>query len=58
MRILVVHGRYRSEAPSGENIVVDQETAALRAAGHEVELFERHSDDIASWSPARKAAFR
>jgi glycosyltransferase involved in cell wall biosynthesis len=56
MRILVVHGRYRSEAPSGENIVVDQETAALRAGGHEVELFERHSDDIAGWSPARKAS--
>jgi glycosyltransferase involved in cell wall biosynthesis len=56
MRILVVHGRYRSEAPSGENIVVDQETAALRAAGHDVELFERHSDDIAGWSLVRKAS--
>lgn len=55
MKILVVHSRYRSAAPSGENIVVDLETAALRAAGHEVELFERRSDDIADWSLARKA---
>ena len=55
MRVMVVHNRYRSAAPSGENIVVDQEAAALRAAGHQVELFERHSDDIADWSLARKA---
>lgn len=56
MKVLVVHGRYRSHAPSGENIVVDQEAAALRAAGHDVELFQRHSDDIADWSLARKAS--
>lgn len=55
MRILIAHGRYRSLAPSGENIVVDQEGAALRAAGHEVLHFERHSDDITGWSPVRKA---
>ncbi len=56
MKILLVHGRYRSVAPSGENHVVDQEAAALTEAGHSVELFERHSDDIAGWSLARKAA--
>ena len=55
MRILVVHGRYRSFAPSGENHVVDQERAALRAAGHEVDTFERHSDEIADWGLSRKA---
>src|SRR3546814_1253299 len=49
MKILVVHGRYRSLAPSGENHVVDQERVALRAAGHEVDTFERHSDEIADW---------
>ncbi|MET0523275.1 MAG: glycosyltransferase [Nocardioides sp.] len=54
MRILVVHGRYRSVAPSGENNVVDRESAALVAAGHDVELFQRDSDDIADWSLARK----
>lgn len=55
MRILVVHNRYRPTAPSGENGVVDQETAALRALGHEVELFQRHSGEIESWSLPRKA---
>jgi glycosyltransferase involved in cell wall biosynthesis len=55
MRIVIVHSRYRSAAPSGENRVVDQEMAALAALGHEVELFERRSDDIDDWSPARKA---
>jgi len=56
MKVLLVHGRYRSTAPSGENRVVDQEAAALSAAGHQVELFQRNSDDIGGWSPARKAA--
>ena len=56
MRILVAHSRYRSAAPSGENRVVDQETAALAALGHEVELFERRSDDIEGWTAIRKAA--
>ncbi|UMG94842.1 glycosyltransferase [Nocardioides sp. TF02-7] len=53
---MIVHGRYRSQAPSGENRVVDQEAALLASAGHTVERFERHSDDIASWSAARRAA--
>ena len=56
MKVLLVHGRYRSVAPSGENHVVDQEAAALSAAGHQVELFQRHSDEIGEWSLARKAA--
>jgi glycosyltransferase involved in cell wall biosynthesis len=56
MRVLLVHGRYRSVAPSGENNVVDQEGAALGAAGNEVHTFERNSDDIAGWSLLQKAA--
>jgi glycosyltransferase involved in cell wall biosynthesis len=56
MKIVLVHSRYRSAAPSGENRVVEQEKAALAALGHEVELFERRSDDIEKWSAARKAA--
>ena len=55
MRILIAHNRYRPEAPSGENVVVDQETAALLAAGHEVALFQRHSGEIATWSRLRRA---
>ncbi|MEU9183739.1 glycosyltransferase [Streptomyces sp. NPDC048484] len=56
MRVLVVHNRYSSAQPSGENKVVDQEVALLRAAGHRVELFERRSDDIAAMSLLSKAA--
>jgi glycosyltransferase involved in cell wall biosynthesis len=56
MKIMQVHNRYRSTAPSGENRVVDTEAAALAGLGHEVIRFERHSDDIEGWSRARKAA--
>ncbi|MFE0024075.1 glycosyltransferase family 4 protein [Amycolatopsis sp. NPDC059021] len=56
MKVLVVHNRYRSEQPSGENTVVDQEMALLAEGGHRVGLFERRSDDIASMSLPRKAA--
>lgn len=55
LRVLVLHNRYRSEQPSGENNVVDAEVSLLREAGHRVELFERRSDDIAAMSVARKA---
>jgi glycosyltransferase involved in cell wall biosynthesis len=54
MKILIVHNRYRSASPSGENRVVDQETAALLRAGHEVEHFERLSDDIEDFSLREK----
>ena len=55
MRVLQLHNRYRSSAPSGENRVVDNEAAALRAQGHTVLRFERHSDDISGWPVAKKA---
>ncbi|MFE3165068.1 glycosyltransferase [Streptomyces sp. NPDC059224] len=56
MHVLVVHNRYGSAQPSGENKVVDQEVELLRAAGHRVEVFERRSDDIADRSLLGKAA--
>ncbi|MEU2233728.1 glycosyltransferase [Streptomyces vietnamensis] len=56
MHVLVVHNRYSSAQPSGENRVVDEEVGLLRAAGHRVELFERRSDDIAARSLLGKAA--
>ncbi|QTD96631.1 glycosyltransferase [Streptomyces cyanogenus] len=56
MHVLVVHNRYASAQPSGENKVVDQEVALLRGAGHRVGLFERRSDDIAARSLLGKAA--
>jgi glycosyltransferase involved in cell wall biosynthesis len=56
MRILLVHNRYRSAAPSGENRVVDQEGEALAALGHEVRRFTRESDEISQWSLLKKAS--
>lgn len=56
MHVLVVHNRYSSAQPSGENNVVDQEVELLRTAGHRVEVFERRSDDIAARSLPGKAA--
>jgi len=56
LRVLVVHNRYRSGQPSGEDHVVDQELALLTDAGHHAEMFERRSDDIAAMSLARRAA--
>jgi glycosyltransferase involved in cell wall biosynthesis len=55
LRVLVVHNRYRTEQPSGEDTVVDQEVALLREAGHRVDRFERRSDDIAAMPVTRKA---
>jgi glycosyltransferase involved in cell wall biosynthesis len=56
MHVLVVHNRYRSAQPSGENKVVDQEVGLLREASHRVEVFERRSDDISARSLLGKAA--
>lgn len=55
MKIMLVHNRYRSSGPSGENLVVDTEAAALAEAGHDVTGFGRDSDEIESWPLARKA---
>ncbi len=54
MHVLQVHNRYRTQEPSGEDRVVDQEGAALTAAGHRVERFERFSDEIEQWSRPRR----
>ncbi|MFF0745390.1 glycosyltransferase [Streptomyces sp. NPDC004111] len=56
MRVLVVHNRYSSAQPSGENRVVDEEVDLLRTAGHRVEVFERRSDDISGRSLLGKVA--
>lgn len=55
MKILLVHNRYRSTAPSGENRVVEQEGEALAALGHDVETFGVDSDEIESWPAWQKA---
>ena len=46
MRVLLVHNYYGSSAPSGENVVFETERDLLRAHGHDVETFARHSDTI------------
>ena len=55
MKIMLVHNRCRSNGPSGENRVVDQESEALAAAGHQVIRFGRSSDEIEHWPAAKKA---
>ena len=46
-RILLLHNFYRSGAPSGENQVFEMERALLERRGHSLEVFTRHSDEIA-----------
>lgn len=46
MKILLVHNHYGTSAPSGENRVFELERDLLIRNGHEVETFERHSDDL------------
>jgi glycosyltransferase involved in cell wall biosynthesis len=55
LRVLVLHGRYRSAGPSGENEVVDDEVLLLREYGCNVRQLELQSDDIAGWSKVKKA---
>lgn len=54
MRVLVVHNRYRSHLPSGENRVVDDEVAAVRAAGVDVATFIRSSDELTTLPPGAR----
>jgi glycosyltransferase involved in cell wall biosynthesis len=46
VKIAVAHSFYGSGQPSGENEVVRDQVRALRAAGHEVELFAAHTDEL------------
>jgi glycosyltransferase involved in cell wall biosynthesis len=50
MRVLVVHNRYRSALPSGENLTVDAEVQGLRESvrGIDVDCFFRESDEVQS----------
>jgi glycosyltransferase involved in cell wall biosynthesis len=55
VKVLLVHNRYRSAQPSGENAVVEDEAQLLAECGCEVARLELESDAIASWPLYRKA---
>jgi len=55
VKVVVAHNRYREAQPSGENTIVDQEIAQLRAAGVDVLPFLRSSDEIPALSKTAKA---
>jgi glycosyltransferase involved in cell wall biosynthesis len=55
VRVVVVHNRYRSENPSGENRVVESDIDQLRADGVEVIPYIRDSDEIDAFTPVGKA---
>jgi glycosyltransferase involved in cell wall biosynthesis len=57
LRVLVVHNRYQSRFPSGENVVVDREISALRKSGVIVETFFRSSDELASMNLKQRLIF-
>lgn len=46
VKVLLVHNYYGSEAPSGENNVVEAERALLEKNGHAVTVYSRSSDQI------------
>jgi glycosyltransferase involved in cell wall biosynthesis len=46
MRVLVVHNRYSSRVPSGENLAVADEVRWLRDAGVDVTTHEVSNDDV------------
>lgn len=54
MRVLLVHNRYQQAG--GEDAVVVDEMRMLQKNGVEVELYERHNEQVATISPARLAA--
>lgn len=57
MRILIVHNFYRSEAPSGEDVVVVNQLRELLSSGHKVELFSASNDSLVSWVKKLQAFF-
>jgi glycosyltransferase involved in cell wall biosynthesis len=54
MRVVVVHNRYRSSNPSGENRVVESDIEQLRADSVEVIPYIRDSDEIEQFSAIGK----
>jgi glycosyltransferase involved in cell wall biosynthesis len=55
MRVTIVHSFYRSSAPSGENVAVENQIELLESAGHEVQLIKLESDSLTLASSAKLA---
>ena len=72
MKVLVVHNRYSSVVPSGENVSVDHEVRWLRQAGVDVDVFGDSNDTLvtgglgpklrlaaeSAWSPSAQRRMR
>ena len=56
MKVLLVHNRYRTSAPSGEDIAVGNERRMLEKHGIEVVALDRCNDDIHDASLTSRAA--
>jgi glycosyltransferase involved in cell wall biosynthesis len=56
MKVLLVHNRYRTSAPSGEDSAVRNEQRMLEKRGVSVVAFDRCNDDIDQSSVAARAA--
>lgn len=54
MRVLVVHNRYSSRVPSGENVAVREEAHWLSDAGVDVHLHEVSNDDVVDASAVQR----
>ncbi len=55
MKVLMCHNFYRSEAPSGEDVVYRNEVELLRSFGHEVISYEKHNDELSGMGMLGKA---
>lgn len=49
MKVALVHSFYAAATPSGENTVVQMQVDELRRSGHDVQLFDVRTDDLADW---------
>ena len=56
MKVLLVHNKYRTSAPSGEDIAVNNERRMLENRGVQVTAFERCNDDLDDSSVMAKTA--
>lgn len=55
MKVIAVHNFYRASAPSGENVVFEQERDLLTEHGHEVKTFTTSNEEIVELGYAQQA---